>query len=473
MKFVGRQRDIAALQAQLGEVSRQAAGRAIIITGRRRVGKSRLAQQFCDMAGVDSVVFQATRGRHPGAERADFIETVASSGLPNASLVSGVHPSDWNQALRGLATALPDDRPVVVVIDEVPWLAAGDSSFEGALQTVWDRYLSQKPVLLLLIGSDQSVMESLRDHDRPFFGRAALLRVEPLNLAEIQDMTGLDAVGTIDAWLITGGFPQIASAWDFGEPRTSFLARSLADPLSPLLVSAELTLLGEFSRSAQTRAVLEAVGAGERTFSLIARDAGGGQPLASGTLAPLLASLIDKKVIAGDQPLSTRPDTRNRRYRIADSYLRFWLSFGASALPLAERGLGATSLTRLEGSWQTWRGRAVEPVIRESVQRICVQQNVAGVNETGGWWNRQNNPEVDLVGADKAPVAKAIGFIGSVKWREQQPFTAHDCVSLLAARPVVPGAQEAPLAAVSATGFDPDLPLAYRWTPEDIVAAWR
>lgn len=473
MEFVGRQRDIASLRSQLDQVTQDRSGRAVIITGRRRVGKSRLVQQFCDTSGVGSVVFQATMGRNPNAERADFIEAIASSGLDDASLVSGVQPTDWNQALRQLASVVPDDQPVVVVIDEVPWLAQTDDSFEGALQTAWDRHLEQKPVLLLLIGSDQSVMESLRDHDRPFFGRASILRVEPLDPAEVQDMTGLSAVDAIDAWLITGGFPQIVSSWGTGESRASFLARSLADPLSPLLISAELTLLGEFPQSTQTRSVLEAIGAGERTFSLIAREAGGGKPLASGTLAPLLANLIEKKVIAADQPLSTVPDTRNKRYWITDPYLRFWLSFGADALPLAERGLGKAGLDRVEKSWQTWRGRAVEPLVRESVQRICLKQDLAGVRVIGNWWNRQNNPEVDLIGADRTPVAKKIGFIGSIKWRDQQPFTYHDCADLLKALPVVPGCEAAPLAAVSATGFDDGLPLRYRWNPEDIVDAWR
>ena len=82
----------------------------------------------------------------------------------------------------------------------------------------------------------------------------------------------------------------------------------------------------------------------------VVREAGGVDPVASGTLTPVLAYLIEKRVVAGDFPLSTVSDTRNRRYRIADSYLRFWLAFGAQALPLAERGLGAS--VRAEGrSW--------------------------------------------------------------------------------------------------------------------------
>ncbi|MCL2736340.1 MAG: ATP-binding protein [Propionibacteriaceae bacterium] len=476
MDFIGRHHDLMVLQSQLDVVVQGKGadrGRSVIVTGRRRVGKSRLVQHFCDTSPIPSVVFQATHHRNPDAERADFVATVAASGLDASPLVVGTHPTDWNHALRVLASTLPDDGPVIVVIDEVPWLAAMDPSFEGALQTVWDRYLSRKPVLLLLVGSDQSVMESLQDHDRPFFGRASMLRIDPLTPADLMDMTGLAPVDAIDAWLITGGLPQVATSWEPEETVTSFVGRSFEDPLSPLLISAELTLLGEFTRSVQSRGILEALGAGERTFSTIARTAGGSSPLASGTLTPLLTSLTDKRVIVGCQPLSTTPDTRNRRYRLADPYLWFWLSFGARALPLAERGLGRSALPSVTASWPSWRGRAVEPLIRESLTRLCLRDGILDTAVVGGWWNRQNNPEIDLVGADRSPVATRIGFVGSIKWRDRQPFSHEDYAGLIRSAPSVPGAAEAPMVAVSATGFAEGLPLARQWTADDIVDAWR
>ncbi|WP_211228666.1 hypothetical protein [Glycomyces tenuis] len=40
-------------------------------------------------------------------------------------------------------------------MDEVPWwISEQGPVFGGALQTAWDRALSSKPVLLLLLGSD-------------------------------------------------------------------------------------------------------------------------------------------------------------------------------------------------------------------------------------------------------------------------------------------------------------------------------
>lgn len=476
MEFRGRAGDLAVLDEQLQGIAAgrgSTRGRAVIMTGRRRVGKSRLAQEFCDRSGAPYIVFQATRGRNPIAERADFGAAVAHSPLPGAELAGGLAAADWNQALRALALAVPQDAPSIAVLDEVPWLVEQDPEFEGALQTVWDRHLSAKPVLLILVGSDTSVMEALQSYGRPFFGRAAALTVRPLHLADVQAMTGLGAAEAVDAQLITGGFPEIVQAWRPGHSREDFLRESVDNPLSPLLVAGELSLLGEFPASAQSRAVLEAVGAGERTFSAIATEAGGGNPLPSGTLAPLLNTLIAKRVLAADLPLSSSSDTKNRRYRVADPYLRFWLAFARRAIPLIERGRGDLALERIERGWTTWRGRAVEPLVRESLLRLLPDHGWAETEAVGGWWNRRNNPEIDLVGADREPVARTVHFLGSVKWLESRPFARRDYDALVRDVLAVPGATAAtPLVAVSRSGVDAGLPLAAHWGPEDLVRAW-
>lgn len=133
-----------------------------------------------------------------------------------------------------------------------------------------------------------SVMEALQTHGRPFFGRARKMTVQPLHLGDVQAMTGLDAAEAVDALLITGGFPEIVQSWRPGMDRADFLREAVADPLSPLLVAGELSLLGEFPEASHLRAVLEAVGSGERTFSTIAAQTGGTGALPSGTLSPLV-----------------------------------------------------------------------------------------------------------------------------------------------------------------------------------------
>ncbi|MDR3081619.1 MAG: ATP-binding protein [Streptomyces sp.] len=477
MDFKGRAADLDLLSRQLAEVvdgSGATRGRAVIMTGRRRVGKSRLVQEFCDRSGVPYVVFQATRGRNPMAERADFTATLAQSPLPGAELLAGLQAADWNQALRSLALAVPDDVPSIAVLDEVPWLVEQDAEFEGALQTVWDRHLFGKPVLLILVGSDMSVMEALQSYGRPFFGRAAKMTVRPLHLADVQNMTGLPAAEAVDALLITGGFPEIVQSWRRGMGRADFLREAMTNPLSPLLIAGELSLLGEFPEASHSRAVLEAVGSGERTFSTIAAQAGGAGALPSGTLSPLLNTLQAKRVLAADLPLSVKPDTKNKRYRIADPYLRFWLAFLQRGIPLIERGRGDLALERIERSWTTWRGRAVEPLIRESLLRLLPDEHWPDTEAVGGWWNRQNNPEIDLIGADREPVASAVHFVGSVKWLESQPFGRREYDALAREVLAVPGTgPDTPLVAVSRSGVVDGLPLAAHWGPEDLVHAWQ
>ena len=60
--FVGRESELALLRKRLDLVTASGTGTALVIRGRRQVGKSRLAQEFCDRAGVPYLFFAATKG---------------------------------------------------------------------------------------------------------------------------------------------------------------------------------------------------------------------------------------------------------------------------------------------------------------------------------------------------------------------------------------------------------------------------
>ncbi len=93
----------------------------------------------------------------------------------------------------------------------------------------------------------------------------------------------------------------------------------------------------------------------------------------------------------------------------------------------------------------------------------------------GGWWSRTFDPEIDLIGADRAPVATKLWYAGSVTWLEH-PFGSRDLADLQRGSSQVPGFDpgETALVGVSRAGFA-DLAatdLALRWHPEDVVAAF-
>ncbi len=113
-------------------------------------------------------------------------------------------------------------------------------------------------------------------------------------------------------------------------------------------------------------------------------------------------------------------------------------------------------------------------MIRESLQRLLPDDRWPDTEAVGGWWNRQNNPEIDLVGADREPVAGAVRSVGSIKWLEDRPFDRHDYDDLSRAVLAVPGTQfDTPLVAVSRSGVEGDLPIAAHWGPGDLLRAWR
>src|SRR5271154_5639334 len=86
--FVGRQRELAQLNGLLDQVRTGGRtgrpGRAVLIRGRRRVGKSRLAEEFAQRSGLPHVFFTAT-GMPRGEELASFAADVAASDLPDAA----------------------------------------------------------------------------------------------------------------------------------------------------------------------------------------------------------------------------------------------------------------------------------------------------------------------------------------------------------------------------------------------------
>jgi uncharacterized protein len=456
------------------------AGQALVLKGRRRVGKTRLVQEFCARSERPYVFFQATRGQPaPLARQALFDAVAEGEGFAEhgRALAHAAPPRDWVRTLAAVAATLPGQEPSILVLDEVPWLAEADPTFDAALKTAWDMHLSAKPVLLLLLGSDLAMMDRLTSYDHPFYGRSGQYTVGPLNPADVREATGLGAASALDAYLITGGFPEVVTDWLPGEPVNSYLARQLEDPSSVLLTTGERSLAAEFPARLQAGRVLRAIGSGERTFSGIAASTGGtaGQPLAHGTLAPILAELTDhKQIVAADMPLSTEAAPKLKRYRIDDTYLRFWLAHLESAVARAERGRGRHSLERIQRAWPSWRGRAVEPVVREALARLLPDDAFPDVSEVGGWWNRQNNPEVDLIGADAAPVARIVRFVGSVKWRDDAPFDGRDLAELAEHARYVPGAEDAALVAVSRCPPHETAAarLAACWGPEDLLAAW-
>ncbi|MGH3929882.1 MAG: hypothetical protein ACRDTF_07880 [Pseudonocardiaceae bacterium] len=100
-------------------------------------------------------------------------------------------------------------------------------------------------------------------------------------------------------------------------------------------------------------------------------------------------------------------------------------------------------MTRAEDGWSSYRGRAVEPLVRQSLERLA-----------------------PVPGLD-------IAAVGSIKWRDGQPFSTADAAGLRQAASVLPGADDTTsLVAVSRSGFVDGLGEVVRLGPDDLLSAW-
>jgi AAA+ ATPase superfamily predicted ATPase len=468
--FVGRARDVRRLADHLDYVVMDGRGRLLSIRGRRQAGKSRLVTEYADRTKLPQFFFTGARLAQPRDELRRFAAEAAKSTLPGAAVFDGVSPDGWASALRLLVSALPEG-PAIVVLDEFPWLCETSPNLEGELQVAWDRLFESRRVLFILIGSDISMMEALSAYERPLFGRIKEMVVNPFELGDVAQMTAADDPAVaIDAQLVTGGYPRICAEWRGAPDVMAFLHRQLADENSDLIDVGRNVLAAEFPPDLQAGRVLTAIGGGERTFKGIGAHAGIGQTPLARSLETLTGV---KRVVTADRPMSLR-DGNDPRYRVADSYLRFWLRFIGPSLPDIARGRPDLALRRIRESWPDFRGRAVEPLVRASLERIAPDDGL--LRETGvigGYWTRSGTVEVDLVGVDRWPDARRVTMLGSVKWREQAPFSSRDLTALAAQRAQVPGGADAALVGVSRVGYAIEGGLDRCYAPADLVAAWR
>lgn len=467
-KFIGRERELQKLDSLLKRVRRTGDGAFLSVRGRRQVGKSRLFEEFLRQSGAKSVFYTASQ--QSAEEELDaFRIAVAGSETDAAQVASAGSLGSWEAALTLLAGEATTSSPVIVIIDEFPYLAETLPAIEGVLQKTWDRTLEGRPVFLVLLGSDISMMEQLNTYGRPLYNRPEEMVLSPMSPKEIGEMLSLGAVETLEAYLVLGGFPRLASRWDHGDTLWKFMKREMNDPESSLIVLGERMLNAEFPADLRAREIIRAIGSGERTHKGILAKSGLKQTALDDSLKILVE---DKRVVVKTRPYSSERRTKLSNYYVADPYLRFWLRFIEGAIPTLERGRPDLVIASIKESWVDYQGRAIEPIIQRGIERLLPDPRFGKAQFVGSFWTRDNQIEVDLVGGRGQEQAEVVEFVGSIKWRGNKPFSRKDLTALADHRAVVPGSDsDTRLIAVSRTGFDAS-GLDVELTADDIVAAF-
>ncbi|MFZ1286575.1 MAG: DUF234 domain-containing protein [Candidatus Phosphoribacter sp.] len=473
----GRTELLDRLAGSLSEVHTTGKGRILAMRGRRQVGKSTAVTAFVERVDTPHAYFTGVKLAPTHRQLELLAEAFLGSRHPvtDAQLLFDSPPMTWREAFNRWALAARNG-PVIVVLDEFPWVVDTDPSLEGELQVAWDSTLSKLPILLILIGSDVAMMSRLIEHDRPLFGRVSPMVVPALNPAEVAEaLPGRSALEIFDAYLVTGGYPRLVERCAAAKTTANYVRTALTDPFSDLAISAQLVLDAEFRDAASARQVLTAIGAEAVTRpgfnDVLSAISDPGERGAAQTAITRALRILQgpKDLIRIEVPSGAASNSKLRRYRLTDPYLRFWFRFIASHLEDISRSRGDIAVTAFNAGWASWRGRAIEPHVNEALTRLgATHPELAGVQQASAWWNRDNSVEVDIV----ARTADNIATVGTIKWRPRGGVNSTEMAELAGARNVIPHAVGARLLAVCPSGLAPGATADIVLRPEDLLAAW-
>ena len=413
MKLINRAVELRRL-SEAWELASQGSPQLVLVTGRRRIGKSFLLGHFAEHRR--SVVHVATR-EAMGQQLASIREQLNSLVVNSPEL----RMENWHQVFAA-AAALATNEPLLFVIDEVPYLHDTDPSWGSVAQAAWDRIAHGPPTKLMIVltGSSRRVMESLTGGGGPLYGRATVrLRIDAIAPGHVSAfLPKADATRLIEAYAATGGYPMHLTAWDDSASTHSNLVRLASAPGSLLYDNANLILAEEFPGGVGYERVLTSIGMGRRRFGEISSDAGI-------RIEGPLATLTHIGLVEAERPVGSPRKTRPL-YRITDPYLAYWFHVLNRVRSSIELGLGEAALRQVEPLWQGHVAQVFEDIARRHLAALAANGDLDG-NVIGRWWGSVEGKqiEIDAVGLEGSDCM----FACEVKW-QTGPIGGHDIQAL-------------------------------------------
>jgi len=205
--FIGRSKELGAL-AQLRKKNTSS---LVVVTGRRRIGKSSLIREFSkqnkrylEFTGLPPTTKTSKQDQLDEFSR----QLCAQCNLPSLKI------NDWGNAFQLLAKETQNGE-VLILLDEITWMGSKDRTFLGKLKNAWDLYLKSNDKLILVIcGSVSAWIEKNILSSTGFLGRVSLecnLKELPLDICnkfwgEYKDR--ISAYEKLKLLAVTGGVPR-------------------------------------------------------------------------------------------------------------------------------------------------------------------------------------------------------------------------------------------------------------------------
>ena len=371
MMFIGRNYYLDALSA----LWRKKASSLAVVSGRRRIGKSTLVEQFAALSKCRFIEIEGLapdKGMTNSRQIANFCERLSkATGLPEAKADS------WPKAFDALDAAISPTAKTVVFLDEISWMGAYDSTFAAYLKNAWDTQLSRKgSLILVLAGSVSAWIQENILKSKGFVGRISLdVTLPEMPLADCREFWGRKADQTalreiIDILSVTGGIPKYLQEIDTSLDADENIRRLCFMPEGYLFSDFNSIFSDVFGNAVLKKSILQQLAEGPASLSELSGMLG---VEANGHISDELRDLSEAGFIAPSFGLNpeTGAKVRQVQYRLKDNYTRFYLKFIAPREEAIRAGLFRfTTMDRLPG-WEAIMGLQFENLVFNNLTVLC------------------------------------------------------------------------------------------------------
>ncbi|QQP28330.1 ATP-binding protein [Lactobacillus ultunensis] len=408
--FVGREHELNSLNQHYESNNYECA----IIYGRRRIGKTELISEF--VKDKPTIFYTATQ-ENEEANLTRMSKAVLCFENPNS--LGNASFSSFNDLLEEIGKIAQEKR-IVWVIDEYPYLAESYPGFSSLLQKFIDRNFLHSKLFLILCGSSMSFMEKqVLGYQSPLYGRRTMqLKIESFNFHEAQKMLPqVDKQAAFALYAISGGIPQYLSYFSRAKSVKEAIIDNFLMKDGRLFEEPNNLIKQELRDPANYNSIIAAIAQGHSRLNEIATAT----QIKATSLRSFLSNLSELEIIDRVVPVTEDPNKSKKSvYRIRDGMYRFWYRFVPSRLTLIERGMVDVAWQGIESKLSNFLGADFKKLSQDYLWEHYNPEKTP-FTKLGNWWGTDSRTrkqvELDVLAFSTDDTSFAI--FGECKWRNE------------------------------------------------------
>ena len=387
MKFYNREKEVAELK-RVQELAFTQNSRMIVVTGRRRIGKTSLIKEA--LKGTPTVYLFIGR-KAESILVTDFVKIVRET--LSIFVPEGI-PTFTN--LMQYLFELGKTRSFNLVIDEFQEFYNINNSIYSDIQNIWDRYRKETKMNLIVCGSIYSLMNKIfQNNKEPLFGRAdIIIKLSPFSLPVLKEIM-YDYYPTytnddlLALYTFTGGIPKYVELFcDNRILNINGMIDFMVRDNSPFTDEGKNLLIEEFGKNYATYfSILSAIANGKNTQAEI--EAALGNKSIGGYLRRLIE---DYNIIVRQRPILSKEGTLAIRYEIQDNFISFWFNYFDKNRSLIEIKNYMALRSIIKADYPTYSGKMLERYFKQKFAESFLYKDI------GSWWELKGDAyEIDIV----------------------------------------------------------------------------